>query len=166
MWVVFTAFIGVFYLVGFGLLIYGVYCAKRSLTSGKWPIAEGKLSRCELVQSSDGDGGTVYSVAVEYGYFVGGKEYSGDQLAFGYSASSHRDGHQAIAEKLKKCDTVDVRYDPFSPETSVLSFGIHRSIKFILIFAVTWLLFVVGFSLLWWTGMGDDSVLLRNLSTH
>ena len=59
-----------------------------------------------------------------------------------------------------------MRYDPSDPSVSCLSFGLHRSIRVMLAFAVTWLLFVLGFTLLIWLSSGRDAVLLDNLSVQ
>lgn len=61
---------------------------------------------------------------------------------------------------------MSVRYDPSSPSVSCLSFGLHRSIQITLAFAVTWLLFVFGFTLLFWLFSRRDGVLLNNLSVQ
>jgi hypothetical protein len=161
----FTLFISVFYLVGFGMLGYGLWAARRSTQATDWPTAPGTLTRVDLKTNSDGDG-TTYQVEVQYTYRVGGDAYTGSRLAFGYTGSGGREAHAAIYEKLKDARSVDVRYDPEDPAASVLSFGIHRSIQLILIFAIVWLVFVVGFTVIWWLAASGDSVLLKNLSVQ
>ena len=59
-----------------------------------------------------------------------------------------------------------MRYDPADPSVSCLSFGLHRSITFMLAFALTWLLFVIGFTLLYWLFSQRDALLLDNLSVQ
>lgn len=161
----FAAFISLFYAAGFGMLGYSLLSIKRSLEASTWPSVVGTVDSCELASNSGGDGST-YRVKVVYRYRVAGRELTNDKLAFGYAGSNGRDAHQEIFEKLENAKTVEVRYDPTDPQRSVLSFGIHRSIQFTLAFAVTWLLFVIGFTILFWIGMRNDSVLLRNLITH
>ena len=100
---------------------------------------------------------------MSYQYSVNGRELTNDLLAFGYTASSGREAHEEILDKLKGASTVDVRYDPSDPQNSVLSYGVHRSIQVVLGFAVTWLLFVIGFTVLWWVSSCSDHVLLQNL---
>jgi hypothetical protein len=87
-------------------------------------------------------------------------------VAFGYSASGDRASQAEIHDKLKAAKSVDVRYDPADPATSALSFGIHRSIRFFIVFAVTWLAFVFGFTLIWWVSTANDGVLLQNISVQ
>ncbi len=161
----FVAFISIFYVVGFVLLGYSLLSMKRSTEAATWPTTVGTIESCDLKSNSDGDG-TTYEVKVNYTYSVNGRELTNDVLAFGYSASSGFEAHQEILNRLKSAETVDVRYDPSDPTTSVLSYGFHRSIQFTLAFAVTWLLFVIGFTIIWWVASRGDHVLLQNLSTH
>jgi|SRR5579884_3217681 len=161
----FAIFISVFYLIGIGLLGFGIWSARRSTQASNWPTTPGVLTNITLKENSDSDGST-YEVQVEYSYSVAGTVYRGNRLAFGYSASSGREAHTEICEKLKAAKSVDVRYDPDDPATSTLSFGIHRSIQFMLAFAVTWLAFVIGFTLIWWSMSRSDNVLLQNLSVQ
>jgi hypothetical protein len=160
-----TIFFGLFYLVGFAMLGYGIWSAKRSTEAAGWPTAPGILTKVALNENSDSDGAT-YQVEVEYTYTVAGNAYNGSRLAFGYTASSGRDAHEEISEKLKAAKSVDVRYDPNNPASSVLSFGLHRTIMFVFAFAFTWLAFMGGFTWLWWLSTRSDDVLLRNLSVQ
>jgi hypothetical protein len=107
-----------------------------------------------------------WHVQVDYAYTVAGQAYRGSRLAFGYVASNKRQAHAEIYEKLKAAKSVDVRYDPDDPTSSALSYGFHRSIQFILAFAITWLVFTLGFTLLWMLGECSDNVLLKNLSVQ
>ena len=130
-----------------------------------WPSTVGTIVSCDLELNSDSDG-TTYQVKVNYSYNVEGRELTNDVLAFGYSASSGREAHQEILDKLKAAKTVAVRYNPSDPQISVLSYGVHRSIQLSLVFAVTWLLFVIGFTVIWWVASRGDYVLLQNLATQ
>ncbi|MCR9201747.1 MAG: DUF3592 domain-containing protein [Planctomycetaceae bacterium] len=161
----FVAFISIFYAVGFGLLGYSVVCLKRSTEAAAWPTVPGKLTHCDLNCDHDTDGDT-FAVQVRYEYAVAGRDLSNDVLAFGYSPSSGKSVHQEIFDRLSSASSVEVRYNPDDPGTSVLSYGVHRSIQFFLAFAITWLLFVIGFTILWWVSSQSDDVLLRNLGTH
>jgi hypothetical protein len=163
----FTAFMSVFYLVGFGLLGYGLWSMRRSTESGTWPMVTGTIDACELTTHPGGaDSDPTHKVEVKYTYSVNGRQYTGDTLAFGYTSSSGREVHKEILARLQAAQTVEVRYDPFDPQTSVLSYGVHRSIQFTIAFAITWLLFVVGFTVIWWVAAQSDTVLLENLITQ
>jgi hypothetical protein len=161
----FAVFISVFYAVGFFLLGYGLWSAQRSTQAATWPTSPARITSLEVHEKSDGDG-TTYEVKVQYTYSVDGMDYEGSRLAFGYTASSGREVHDEIHRKLKEARTVAVRYDPSDPSVSCLSFGLHRSIQMTLAFAVTWLLFIIGITLLFWLFSRRDGVLLENLSVQ
>ncbi|MGD9128423.1 MAG: DUF3592 domain-containing protein [Planctomycetia bacterium] len=161
----FYLFVSVFYVVGFALLGYGGWQWKKSTEAGSWPTTAGTITASSIEVHSDSDG-DAYKVNVEYAYRVGGVEYVGDRLAFGYVSSSGRKVHEAILKKLEEAKQVEVRYDPADPQNAVLSFGMHRSIRLILAFAIVWLLFTLGFSYLAWTASHGDAVLLKNLIVH
>jgi len=159
----FTVFISIFYAIGLGILGYSFWSARRSSIAADWPVAPGQIEFCSLENKSDSDGGPTYEVKVQYKYKVGGSEFTGTRLAFGYAASSGLEAHQQICGKLRDSKSIDVHYDPSDPSNSTLSFGIHRSIQFMFAFAITWLAFVVGFTVIWWVASRSDDVLLRNL---
>lgn len=154
--------ISIFYAIGFGMLWYGINSAKKSIEASNWPSATGTIVNSSLQENSDSDG-TTYEVQVEYRYAVMGRTYTGSRLAFGYSGSSGRQAHQAIFNKLKHASSVNVRYNPRDPGTSTLSFGIHSSIKFILAFAIMWLISISILFLIGWIESRPDDVILRNL---
>jgi len=158
----FIPFISIFYVFGLGMLWYGIDSAKRSVEASNWPSVTGTITNLSLRENSDSDG-TSYEVKVEYHYSVKGRRYTNSRLAFGYAGSSGRQAHQDILNKLERASSVKVRYNPQHPATSTLSFGIHRSIKFILAFAIVWLTFVFGFTLIWWLSSQPDDVLLKNM---
>lgn len=161
----FTVFISVFYTIGFSLLGYAVWNAWRSTLAATWPTTSGTIKQLSVDEHSHADG-TIYKVNVQYTYTVGGVAYEGSRLAYGYGGSSGREAHEEIHRKLKDAQAVAVRYDPSNPSASCLSYGLHRSIQMTLAFAVTWLVFVFGFTLLWWLFSHSDTVLLENLSVH
>ena len=160
----FAAFISIFYLAGFGMLGYGIWSIKRSNEVESWPTTNGRVESCKLVSNADGES-TTYKVEVRYRYRVKGRKYAHDKLAFGYTASSGLSAHREILSRLENARSVTVRYDPMDPQTAVLSYGVHRSIQFVIAFAITWILFVVGFTVIWWVASNNDSVLLQNLIT-
>lgn len=162
----FAAFIGVFYLAGFGLLGYGLVNARRSTPAANWPTAPGVLTHVELYDHPDAGGAGTTEVRVRYTYTVDGVAYAGDRVAFGYSASTGQEAHGDIHRKLKGAKAVDVRYDPENPGVSCLSYGVHRSILIVLGFAAVWLTFVLGVTALCWVFSRPDTVLLDNLAVR
>lgn len=158
----FAAFISIFFVVGFGLLGYGVHSFYRGRQALSWPPAEGRLLECRLQNNSDSEG-TAWEVVVRYSYSVAGRAFEGKRVAFGYSGSSTQEEHQEIYDKLRSGSRVMVRYDPSNPSESVLAAGFNRSTFVLLAFAVTWLLFTTGFTVLWTTSSGRDARILEQI---
>ena len=158
--------LGLFFLFGFALLGYGLWNAKRSTEAASWPTPPAKLTSLKLAETIDSEGSPTFEVKVQYSYTVDGVAFEGSRLAFGYTASGGREVHEEIRGRLESAKAVDVRYDPSDPAVSCLSFGLHRSIQFVLTFAVVWLVFVIGFAALFWVGSSNDAVLVDNLSVR
>ena len=159
-------FMSVFYLIGFGLLGYGVWNAWWSLRAASWPVALVTITQLSVEENIKLQEDPTYNVKVQYTYTVDGATYEGSRLAFGYMGSNYKNAHDEIYQKLKEAKGVNVRYDPSDPSVSSLSFGLHRSIWIVILFAVTWLLFCFGFTLLGWQFVQSDGVLLGNLSVQ
>ncbi len=161
----FTLFISIFFAMGFGIFGYGIYSLVMSSQAKTWPTTDGHVEACDLTESSDSDGGTTYRVEVKYRYAVEGVSYDGDRISFGYSGSSGHGAHREILDRLSSAKTVLVRYDPANPSRAVLSYGLNRSTVLLLLFGGTWLLFVIGFTLLWITSSMSDTGILSTLVT-
>ncbi len=158
----FVIFISIFFLVGFGLLGYGVHSFYRGRQALSWPAVEGRLLECRLHENRDSDGNT-WEVKVRYCYTVAGREFEGTRVAFGYRGSSTQEEHEGIFAKLQLGSRVMVHYQPSDPGDSVLAAGFNRSTFLILAFAVTWLLFTTGFTVLWTTSSGQDTRILEQI---
>src|SRR5579875_1302996 len=107
----FTIFISVFYLVGVGILGFGLWSAWRSTQAATWPTTPGTITLLSVRANSDGDG-TTYEVKVRYTYTVDGVASEGSRLAIDYSGSSGKEAHDEIHKKLKEAKGVTVRYNP------------------------------------------------------
>ncbi len=148
-WAAFWIFSTVFLLIGLGLLAFGLWAAWKSTQAAYWPVVPGKIESLDLEQASD-QHGTNYRVKVAYTYSVNGVNHTGSRLAFGYTSSNYPAHHEAILQKLRGGTGVDVRYNPANPAESCLSYGMHRSIQFLLAFAVVWLVSTLGFAMIAW----------------
>ena len=58
---------------------------------------------------------------------------------------------------------VAVRYDPSKPDRAVLSYGVNRSILFIVIFGAIWTIFTVGIASLFFLSESGAGSLLDNI---
>ena len=160
----FLLFISIFFAVGFGLLGFGVRAWTLAGKARHWPTAPGRMLYCELQESSDSDG-TTYQTIVRYEYWVAGHRYEGSRIAYGYSGSSGRGAHEEIEARLKNARSLQVRYDPKDPGECALSYGLNRSTLTMLVFAITWLLFVTGFTALFFLSQQPDTPLLDTMIT-
>ncbi len=159
----FGLFISVFFLVGFGMLGWGIRSYLKGQTSRAWPTSPGVLTDCELVEDSDSEG-TTWQVKVKYQYEAAGSLYTSERLAFGYGGSSTKEEHRAIYDKLISGAGIVVRYDPNDPAESVIAAGFNRSTLIVLIFAATWLLFCTGFTALFVSMSGKDMQILNQIT--
>jgi hypothetical protein len=158
----FTIFISLFFLIGFGLLGWGLYSFYRGRQALTWPTTEGRILECRVQENSDSES-TTWQVKVRYSYMVGGREFEGNRVGFGYGGSSTHEEHQGIYEKLQQASRVIVRFEPGNPANSVLAAGFNRSTFLALAFAVTWILFTTGFTVLWTTSSGRDTRILEHI---
>lgn len=148
--------LAILWLIGFGLLGFGLWSTVRSNRAASWPLAEGKLDKLSLEEKvkppdrRSNQETIIYRVKVEYTYTVAGRVYHGSRLAFGYGGSNIKQPHEAIITKLKNANVVMVRYDPLDPSSSTLSCGVHQTAWSVLLFAVTWLVFMLGMTTVFW----------------
>lgn len=163
--VIAIAFVIIFYVVGFDLLVDSLSKARQSLRTADWPTTPARITQLEI-EENWGDESNTYKVKVQYQYTVNRIAYTGSRLAFGYTGDSSREAHDEILRKLKEAKAVATRYNPSDPSESCLSYGLHRSVLLKLTFAITWLAFGIGGTMLCWLTSRSDGVLLRNLSVE
>ncbi len=138
-----TLFFGLFLAVGVGIFGFGLHSMTMSKKAEHWPTVPGRIVSSDFIVDTDDDG-TTYRAKINYVYDVMGRQITGDKIAYGYSASSGESFHRDIYHALPVDTRVAVRYDPSKPERAVLSFGINRSIIFLLIFGGIWTVFTLG----------------------
>jgi hypothetical protein len=154
-------------LVAVAVTWFAATCARHSMRAARWPTTPGTLANLELVER-DNDDSRVYEVRVGYTYTVDGTLYEGDRLAYGYFASSRKDAHAEVFQRLKEAEQIDVRYDPSDPSSSCLSFGMNGWIRGAAALAAAAWAFLAAAAVMWWFFMstGQDAVLLKNLSVQ
>lgn len=116
-------FLGVFLVVGLGLVIFGVSEMMKAKDSENWPSVTGVVLKSKVSVDSSGDG-TTYGADVTYRYKVKGKRYQGDKVTVSEVSTSSRGRAQKIVKRYPKKKKVAVYYDPEEPETSVLEKGV------------------------------------------
>ena len=154
-----TLFFGLFFAVGIGITGFGVRSMHMSKLAEQWPTVPGEIISSDFHVDTDDDG-TTYRTDLSYRYEIMGQEYVSKKIAFGYAGSSSRSFHRNIYDALPVSSQVAVRYDPSNPARAVISFGMHQSIIFLLIFGVTWTLFTTGMAAMFWlSGQGAGGLI-------
>ncbi len=155
-------FFGLFFAIGFGILGFGVHSMHMAKKAEHWPTVPGQITSSDFVVSSDDDG-TSYRTKLSYTYNANGRDYTNKKIAFGYAGSSSQKFHRDIYDALPVNSQVAVRYDPANPERAVLSFGIHQSIMFLMLFGATWTLFTAGMAAMFWLSGQGVGGLVENM---
>ncbi len=155
-------FIGFFILIGVGVLAFAFRALYLAKAAENWPVTEGRIISSDFKVNSDEDG-TTYGVTLSYQYSVHGADHMSKRIAFGYANSSMEAFHRSIYTALPINTVVGVRYDPNNPDRSVLSYGINRSIKFLLVFGAIWTVFSVGMAVLFGLSGSGANTLLSNI---
>ena len=151
-----------FFALGLCILALGLWRARKATLAASWPTTSGSIDICELKCFSGGEQDT-YEVIVAYSYVVDGQQYVNNRLAVGYANGGDSDFHRKIFNAIKDARRVAVRYNPTSPQDSVLSHGIHGHITGVLFFALVWLFFTG--TLAWFAlfNSGRDHVIAQNI---
>ena len=157
-----SLFFGLFLAVGAAMLLWGGRSYYYAQEAAHWPTTPGDIIASDFKVNSDSDGDT-YEAKIEYKYNPDGYERTGKAIAFGYTASSGRQFHHEIYEALPVGAQVAVRYDPSKPDRAVLSYGVNRSILFIVIFGAIWTIFTVGIASLFFLSESGAGSLLDNI---
>jgi hypothetical protein len=118
-------FVLVFAGIGAFLIYRSLQNRKRAEASQGWPSTLGVVAESRVTRStstdSEGDTSVSYSPHVEYTYQVGGKEYRGKDITFGFKQGY---GSPAKAEEVTarypEGGSVTVYYDPANPQKAVL----------------------------------------------
>ncbi len=120
------AFLSIFLLVGFGLMIWGAQILKNASASSDWSATQGEIISAFVRESQDEDGVT-YHADVNYSYAVDDRRYQADTVNFGQYGSSSKARAEEIISRYPVGERVNVYYDPETPETAVLEPGVTWS---------------------------------------
>lgn len=111
--------------IGAFLVYKGFQGRKKAEASQNWPSTAGQITDARVSHStrtdSDGDTTTTYTPHVEYVYQVGGQEYRGKNITFGFTQGYGSPGKaQEALARYPVGSQVSVYYDPSQPGESVL----------------------------------------------
>jgi hypothetical protein len=109
--------------IGLGLGYAGLKLRRASEAAARWPVTEGKLERCEVVEKPDVDWQqpSTWGLGLEYSYSVHGRNYRGKRYAFVEMNTYDEREPQRLVEMLRAQQPLRVRYDPKKPTEAVLS---------------------------------------------
>jgi hypothetical protein len=99
--------------------------AQQSKIAANWPRASGTVTRCELAQTRDTQGDTVYLPDIRYSYSVNGEQFEGSRVRFGLMRQDLA-GANAIRGRYPQGSSVEVFYNPAKSHDSVLEAGAAR----------------------------------------
>lgn len=135
-------------LAGAAVLFFGGRNFIRARESVTWPAVEGRVARSEMTLSTSGQHGQPnYHAEVLYNYQLSGATYSSNRIGFGDFDSSDPSHAQSILNRYPKGISVQVRYNPQSPELSVLETGVNGGTYILLLGGL--LFFAMGCLTLW-----------------
>lgn len=124
-------FVVMFLLAGIGLTYVGRKMAQHSIRATRWPVTEGQLERCEVVEVPGIGVGDLSSwrLQLKYSYVVRGATYHSDRYAFGYGDGRDDKKHRSIAEALNRASKLSVHYDPAHPAQAVISTEVQTNLS-------------------------------------
>lgn len=151
-------------------LWFGIYQLWRTISSTakafrakKWPAVHANLDRFMLETHPAGNSRLRYRVDVKYTYHIGGVEYQGDTLSFGYVGSTAKETQQEIYKKLKYAKyakTVEARYNPRNPAEACLFYEINRlGLFFNIAIPTIWILFTILIGFFAFTILNHDATI-------
>ena len=115
----------VFVLVGFVVVIVGLWNIVLGAKSKNWPRATAKILSSEVERHRTSKGGTTYGAEIHYEYHVNGIKYANNKLSFGDYQSGSPSRAQRIENKYPEGQQFSVFYDPANPERAVLEPGVR-----------------------------------------
>ena len=157
-----TLFLGLFFAIGFGILGFALRSMHMAKQAEHWPTVPGEVISSDFDIDS-GSESTTYRANISYAYNVDGRDFTNEKIAFGYTGSSNQKFHRNIHDALPAKAQIAVRYDPADPSRAVLSFGVHQTIMFLMLFGATWTLFTAGMAAMFWLDGQGAGGLVENI---
>ncbi len=128
---IFIVISSMFCIYALGMILESTMLICKSIKARKWPTTVGIIQNLSIQAKVIESPRYIinHQVKVTYNYVVYGEIHTGSQIAFGYHGGDNLASQQAILAKLKSDPKILVRYNPNIPRISILSFGIHNTIK-------------------------------------
>jgi hypothetical protein len=114
-----------FFAIGAFLLYNSFKGRQKAGESQRWPNTGGQITEARVTRSmhTDSDGDTSYSYEphVRYTYQVGGREYFGEKITFGFKQTYSSESKALnVLARFPLGGQVNVFYNPANPEDAVL----------------------------------------------
>ena len=124
-------FVVIFLILGLGLISIGRKMEGDARRAASWPVTEGVLERCEVVERPgiEIEDPSSWQLQISYSYMVRGVTYRSTRYAFGYGDGRDDKQHQIVANALRRSTKLPVRYDPARPSEAVISTESQTSIR-------------------------------------
>ncbi len=137
--------------VSFSIIREGVTSLNQAMEIKKWTTAQGLLHEVDLVEIRTKYKRRVANkVNVKYSYDVGGVTYEGNTVTLGTldTIGISREENYKIYSKLKSAKQIEVRFNPADHRQSTLTYGVTTSHFVYITFGATFLMVVLGMSIL------------------
>ena len=107
--------------LGAGGIVQYLQNRRQARASARWPTVAGTITASRLAVELDKDGDEKYRADVRFAYRVGGREFEGSNVKWGWSALyAWRSRAAAALAPYPVGKPVTVHYDPAQPMTAVL----------------------------------------------
>jgi len=133
-------FVIIYFLVIVGFLFFLISVCKV-LSAFFWPSVKGEIMKSSLVKqvmtsSTTQTNKKMYSVSVNYNYYVSGKNFSGDRVRFFQARGTSESLALRDLDKYPIGTQIDVFYKPSDPSKSVLVKGLSKGFFLMIFFFV------------------------------
>lgn len=107
--------------LGTGGVVQYLQNRRQARASARWPTVAGTITESKLAVELDEDGDEKYRADIRFVYRVGGREFEGANVKWGWTAIYAWRSHAAAAlAAYPMGKAVTVHYDPAQPMTAVL----------------------------------------------
>ncbi|MCL2347009.1 MAG: DUF3592 domain-containing protein [Planctomycetaceae bacterium] len=154
-------FTGIFTIVAFSIIAFGLYNIYYGNESLSWPTCTGTVVASEVITHPGDSGGgkhsspspPSYTPEITYSYTVSGQQHTSRRYAYGNWSFSKYSEAQKIVNDYPPHSEVTVYYSPDNPKTSVLVPGVQSAAYGFCIFGGVFFLFTSVIFLIFWRSL-------------